>query len=176
MLLLDALWRASRVVTSDGTAAGSWWGNETVWRMTLDLNHLMYFGDQAPTRVISIADGIVAGEGEGPLYPTSKRAGILAASENPAYLDCVLGRLMGYNMSRLPTLYNAVYHRKSRFGGLPLEELVVQVSEEGSARSIPFADLPDLGFVKPEHWRRAARAPQISLSSRSDFRADGQPA
>ena len=85
--------------------------------MTLDLNHLLYFGDPAPRRIISIVDGIVAGEGEGPLQPTSQTAGVLVAGANPAYVDCVLARLMGYNVSRLPTPYNAVYHRKSRFGG-----------------------------------------------------------
>ena len=46
--LLGGLWRASRMLTDDSTATGSWYGNETVWRMTLDLNHLLYFGDHAP--------------------------------------------------------------------------------------------------------------------------------
>lgn len=174
--LLGGLWRASRLLTNDSTAAGSWSGNETVWRMTLDLNHLLYFSAQAPRRIISIVDGIVAGEGEGPLQPTSKHAGVLVGGENPAYVDCVLARLMGYNISRLPTPYNAVYHRKSQFGGPHLEDVRVQVWQDGASRALPLDDLPDLEFVKPEHWRRAARSSGRAEWSRSDFQDAQQPA
>ena len=38
---------------------------------------------------------------------------------------------MGYNISRLPTPYNAVYHRKSRFGGPHLEDVHAQVWQDG---------------------------------------------
>ena len=161
-VMLAALWRTSRVLTADSTSAGSWYGNETIWRMTLDLNHLLYFSARSPRQVISIADGIIAGEGEGPLRPTSKRAGVLVGGENPAYVDCVLARLMGYNISRLPTPYNAVYHRKSRFGQGPLEDLLVRVWQDRESRSMLLADLPNLEFVKPEHWQRAARSPEHS--------------
>jgi hypothetical protein len=173
---LAGLWRASRILTADSTSVGSWSGNETVWRMTLDLNHLLYFGQHAPGRIISIIDGIVAGEGEGPLQPTSKRAGVLAGGENPAYVDCVLARLMGYNISRIPTPYHAVYHRQSQFGGPRVEDVNVRVWQDGVAKALTFATLPDLEFVKPEHWRRAARSPLQSRSSRSDFSIAQQPA
>lgn len=175
-LLLGGLWRASRMLTRDSTSAGSWHGNETVWRMTLDLNQLLYFGDGAPRRIVSIVDGVVAGEGEGPLQPTSKRTGILVGGENPAYVDCVLARLMGYNVSRVPTVYHAIYHRKSRFGGPHVEDVAVRLAQAGSSRTLPLEDLPDLAFVKPEHWRHAARSPAQAQWGRSDFRNAEQPA
>ena len=56
ILMLAGLWRASRTLTGDTTSAGSWHGNETIWRMTLDLNHLLYFGQGAPGQIISIVD------------------------------------------------------------------------------------------------------------------------
>jgi len=157
-ILLGALWRASRILTGDSISAGSWYGNETIWRMTLDLNHLLYFGGRAPKHIISIVDGIVAGEGEGPLAPTAKSAGLIVAGENPAYVDAVLGRLMGYNISRVPTVYHAIYHRKSQFSGPYLENVNVQLWEDDRIKVVPFHDLPNLDFVKPEHWTRAARA------------------
>lgn len=175
-LRLGALWRAGRMLTGDTTATGSWYGNETVWRMTLDLNHLVYFGPRAARRIITIVDGIVAGEGDGPLQPTSKHLGLLVGGENPAHTDCVLGRLMGYNLSRVPTLYHAIHHRKSRFGGTPLEDVRVRLWEKGEARTVSMDGLPDLDFVKPEHWRRASRIPRQARWSRSDMSGAEQPA
>jgi uncharacterized protein (DUF362 family) len=157
-LILGGLWRASRILTGDSISTGSWQGNETVWRMTLDLNHLVYFAERAPKKIISIVDGIIAGEGEGPLRPMAKPVGLLAAGENPAYVDAALGALMGYNVSRVPTVYNAIYHRKSRFGGPYLENFSVHLSEDGRSRLLPLYELPNLGFVTPEHWKRATRA------------------
>lgn len=155
-LILGALWRTSRLLTGDSISAGSWYGNETIWRMTLDLNHLLYFDDRAPKKIISIVDGIVAGEGEGPLEPTPKPAGMIVAGENPAYIDAVLGKLMGYNISRVPTVYNAIYHRKSRFSGTYLEDFETHVWKNGLIKVVPFYELPNLNFLKPEHWKRAA--------------------
>jgi uncharacterized protein (DUF362 family) len=157
-LMLAALWRASRILTADSTSAGSWYGNETIWRMTLDLNHLLYFAERAPKQIISIVDGVIAGEGEGPLRPTPKPTGLLVAGENPAYVDAVLANLMGYNISRVPTIYHAIYHRKSRFGGPYLDNLKVHFATTCNFKMVPFFDLPNLNFAKPEHWKRAARA------------------
>ena len=156
-LMLGGLWRASRILTGDSTSAGSWFGNETIWRMTLDLNHLLYFGNHAPKQVISIVDGIIAGEGEGPLSPSPNPAGVLVVGENPAYVDAVLAQLIGYNISRVPTVYQAIYHRKSQFGGPYLENFTIHLWENGETKALPFAELPDLNFIKPEHWQRAAR-------------------
>ena len=162
-LMLAGLWRASSTITGDTISTGSWHGNETIWRMTLDLNHLLYFGQGAPGQIISIVDGIVAGEGEGPLRPKAKHTGLLIAGPNPAYVDAVIGKLMGYNISRVPTTYHAIYHRKSKFGGEFLDNFHVNVWREGTARSVAFDELPNLQFDKPEHWKRAA-TPVVSQS------------
>jgi uncharacterized protein (DUF362 family) len=167
-LMLGGLWRASQILTGDSTSAGSWYGNETIWRMTLDLNHVLYFGNHAPKQIISIVDGIVAGEGEGPLSPKAKPAGLLVGGENPAYVDAVLGKLMGYNISRVPTAYHAIYHRKSQFSGPYLESFSAQLKEEGGTTIIPFEQLPNFDFIKPEHWKRAAISAPVVSSSQAD--------
>jgi uncharacterized protein (DUF362 family) len=167
-LMLGGLWRASRILTGDSTSAGSWYGNETIWRMTLDLNHLLYFGNHPPKQIISIVDGIVAGEGEGPLSPKAKPAGLLIGGENPAYVDAVLSRLMGYNISRVPTPYHAIYHRKSQFSGPFLETFKAQLWEDGDVRLVPFDQLPNFDFIKPEHWKRAAISFPVLASPQAD--------
>jgi len=164
-IVLGALWRTSRILTGDSISAGSWQGNETIWRMTLDLNHLLYFGERSPKQIISIVDGVIAGEGEGPLSPTPRPAGLLVAGENPAYVDAVLARLMGYNISRVPTIYHAIYHRKSQFAGPYLDNFKVHLWEDSRMKLLSFHDLPNLGFVKPEHWKRAALADIDTVTS-----------
>jgi len=156
IVMLAGLWRVSKMLTGDSVSTGSWQGNETIWRMTLDLNHLLYFGKRTSKKIVSIVDGIIAGEGEGPLTPTPKAAGLLVAGENPAYVDAALAKLMGYNISRVPTVYHSIYHRKSKFAGPYLENFNIQLSEDNRIRSVPFHHLPNLDFIKPQHWTRAA--------------------
>lgn len=150
--MLSSLWRGSRLLGGDSISAGSWMGNETVWRMTLDLNSLAYAGPSAAKKIITIVDGIVAGEGEGPLRPRARRLGLLAGGENPAYVDAVLSRLMGYNPTRIPTVYNAIYHRKSPFAERYLNGYGVRQWQNGSTQVVPFDSLPNLVFRKPRHW------------------------
>ena len=55
---------------------GDWWGNDTTWRMAVDLNKVLLFSDKngvlsnKKRRYLSVIDGIVGGEGEGPLAST----------------------------------------------------------------------------------------------------------
>lgn len=154
-LVLQIFWKASLLFGSEHISASSWRGNETIWRTTLDLNHLFYFmSPKRPRKILNIVDGIIAGEGEGPLSPTPKHVGLLMGGENPAYIDAVMAKLMGYNISRIPTVYHAIYHRKSLFAGPDLQNYSIQSAKDsGSTETIAFCDLPNLQFEKPYYWR-----------------------
>lgn len=155
----SGLLKVGKVFGWDGITAGSWSGNETLWRTVLDLNHILYFSKNSPKRVVNLVDGIVAGEGEGPLNPSPKLAGILAGGENPACIDAVLGRLMGYNISRLPLVYHALTHKKSRFNGPDLRDIKITfIDENGNNSLISFDQLPNLHFKKPKNWVRASQS------------------
>jgi len=72
--------------------AGNWYGNDTTWRMVEDLNAafaLAYRG-----RTFSIVDGVIGGEGNGPLAPDAVRSGILVAGENWGEVDKVATQQM----------------------------------------------------------------------------------
>lgn len=156
--LYRGLWKIGKAVGGDGITAGSWSGNETLWRTVLDLNHILYFSKNSPKKIINLVDGIVAGEGEGPLNPSPKLAGIFVGGENPAYIDAVLGRLMGYNISRLPVVYYALTHKKSKFSGPDICDIKITfIDENGKNSSLPFCQLPNLHFKKPKNWTRASR-------------------
>lgn len=148
---------ASRFSGGDGISPGSWSGNETIWRMTLDLNHLVYFGPHRPKRILNIVDGVIAGEGDGPLRATPKSAGVIVAGENPAFIDAVLCRMMGYNPHRIATVFHAMTDRRSKFGGPGFEQIPVRLAADaGGAAPLLWRDLPAFGFRPPPHWERAA--------------------
>ncbi|MBW2595341.1 MAG: DUF362 domain-containing protein [Deltaproteobacteria bacterium] len=95
--------------------SGNWYGNDTTWRMVIDLNRILMYADNKgclqdtpARRIFCIVDGIVGGEGNGPLDPTPKPAGIVLAGMNPVGVDLVCARLMGFDYKRLPVLYKSL--------------------------------------------------------------------
>jgi len=110
--------RLEFAVRGDGfIRSGNWYGNSTTWRMVLDLNRCLYYSDErglhldAPEpvrRVLTLLDGIVAGEGEGPLAPTDRRLGAVIASTDPIAVDLVALRLMGFDEERVPKIREAM--------------------------------------------------------------------
>ena len=90
---------------------GSWSGNVTVPRMTLDLNRILLYGradatlaNQVQRRVLHIVDAVIAGQGDGPLAPLPLPLRLIMAGENALALDWVAAHLLGYDASRIPLL------------------------------------------------------------------------
>jgi uncharacterized protein (DUF362 family) len=96
------------------TRGGNWYGNDTVWRMIVDLNRILFWFDGmgsnliSPRRYLTIVDGIVAGEGEGPMECQPKYVGLLFGGINPVAVDAVGARLMGFNPYKIPSIYGAL--------------------------------------------------------------------
>ena len=83
------------------THRGAWPGNDTIWRMVVDLYKAMLKRDR---RYLSVVDGIVAGEGQGPFCPTSKNANTLIIGNDLLYTDLTTVRYMGINPWKLKYL------------------------------------------------------------------------
>ena len=88
---------------------GNWHGNDSAWRMTADLAKILYFADAdgrmhdtPQRRLLCVVDGVVGGEGLGPLAPDPVPAGCLVAGENPFAVDMAATRLMGLDPARVP--------------------------------------------------------------------------
>jgi hypothetical protein len=84
--------------------AGGWYGNDTIWRPVLDLNKILLYADregvmrpERQRKFFSVVDGIVGGEGDGPVLPTPKPCGTLLAGFNPLAVDICATRLMGFD-------------------------------------------------------------------------------
>ena len=54
--------------------------------------------------MLSIVDGIVAGQGEGPLGATPVAAGLLLAGCDPCLVDYVATKAMGLDPAKIPTI------------------------------------------------------------------------
>jgi uncharacterized protein (DUF362 family) len=99
--------------------SGNWWGNDTVWRMCLDLNKIILYGNLDGTlrsgtsenrkRHYALVDGIVAGEGSGPMNPDPVPAGIVVFGLHPASVDAACAYLMGYDPERIPIVRQAFH-------------------------------------------------------------------
>lgn len=94
---------------------GSWYGNNTIWRTILDINKILFFADRSgqisekqQRKYFTIVDGIIGGEGEGPLEPDPKKCGVLIGGENPLIIDAVCCKIMGFDYRKVPLLNNAL--------------------------------------------------------------------
>ncbi len=95
----------------DAIRSGNWHGNDTAWRMVIDLNRILVYADKngsmrdVPMRcVFSIVDGVVGGEGNGPLDPTPKPVGIVLAGRNVVATDLTCAQLMGFDYAKMPLI------------------------------------------------------------------------
>jgi uncharacterized protein (DUF362 family) len=145
--------------------SGNWHGNQTTWRMCLDLNRAVYYSDasgqrwDAPEpvrRVLTVIDGIVAGEGEGPLAPRDRPLGATLASTDPLALDLACVRLMGFDEQRIPKLREAMAATSLRIGRVrrPEDVRLVESDADGTTREIRLESLaPETSFAAHPGWR-----------------------
>lgn len=105
-----ALWRLSLPTQEQNLGAG-WYGNDTVWRMVLDLNMIVEYGDidgsistKKQRDLYSLCDGIIGGQGDGPLNPTPLPLGVILFSNNAYWTDIVTGYLLSMDIDCTPLL------------------------------------------------------------------------
>jgi len=91
--------------------AAAWYGNDTTWRMVLDLNKIAVYGkadgsiSNKPQRVLySLCDGIIGGQGNGPLEPEPLPLGIISLTNDSLINDICMATLMGFNYKKIPLL------------------------------------------------------------------------
>ncbi|MCR5675539.1 MAG: DUF362 domain-containing protein [Lachnospiraceae bacterium] len=137
-----------RSKTQKVTHRGAWPGNDTIWRMVVDLYKGMLRKER---RYFSVIDGIIAGEGQGPFCPTSRNANTLIAGDDLLTTDLVAVRYMGLDPEKISYL-NYFINR----GDVRLEDL--EVIRDGS-RMNAFFDSGDryLDFYVVDAWQSIKR-------------------
>lgn len=131
---------------------GSWHGNDTIWRMILDLNRIAIYADKngflqdAPQRKFFIlADGIIAGEKEGPMEPTAKKCGLIMAGFNSTAIDLTAAKFMGFDYKKIPAIYNVFKIKKYHIAHFRPADIVIQ----GNFKH----ENLNLHFIPPDSWR-----------------------
>jgi len=147
---------------------GNWSGNDTCWRMALDLNRALLYGrsdgswsDGVQTRrYLAIVDGIVGGQGNGPLCPDPADSRVLLAGRDPAAVDAVACRLMGFDPAELPIVAHAFAAHRWPIARQPLDAIRVRDERVGAelalrdlALAVPGGFTPHFGWTQ---LRRAA--------------------
>lgn len=119
---------------------GSWYGNDTIWRMILDLNKVLFYcdvdgnmGDDLPARrkrYIGVVDAIYAGEGDGPLSPDFVKMGYLFFGINPVAVDVVCSLFMGFDPEKISTISKAFRVKKYPVCDFNLENVILALRDK----------------------------------------------
>jgi uncharacterized protein (DUF362 family) len=109
---------------------GAWWGNDTCWRMAVDLARIATYANaqgemQASPcrRHIVMTDGIVGGEGDGPAFSTPVYSGTLAFSDNLVAADLANAALMRFDAEKIPLISRAARLDQYRIFDTPKDKL-----------------------------------------------------
>jgi uncharacterized protein (DUF362 family) len=138
--------------------SGNWYGNDTCWRMVLDLNKcLFYYDGEGNRRVgarnyLAVVDGIVGGDGNGPMAPDPKPCGVIIAGTNPVAVDCTAASVMGFDWRRIKMLAGAFQCKHLPLVDFSYEDIAVtsNVPEWNGpleTRQFPFKFRPHFGWV-----------------------------
>ena len=151
-----------RVLTSEPyrkVEDGDWYGNNTVWRMVLDLNTLLFYTDEfgvlrnePQRRYFSIVDGIIGGMEEGPLRPRPSGSGIIIAGFNPVAVDLVSSKLMGFDYNRIPMIKRALERAWLPLSQFEMDEICIS-SNFKRWENILMTDDIGLGYTPSKGWQ-----------------------
>jgi uncharacterized protein (DUF362 family) len=166
---LNACYRIKYPGYGGAISGGNWFGNDTAWRMTLDLTRIVLCGrldgglEAHPQRqFISVVDGIVGGDKDGPVCPSPRQSGVVIAGVNPLAVDCVGARLMGFDPMRIAMLREAGRCRWLNGGtNEPLNPKVCMSDREGvSMNSLLRGSV--LGYKPARGWVGRIEVPPAS--------------
>jgi len=116
---------------------GNWYGNDSAWRMVVDLAKIIHFIDREgkmhnnfQRTFFSVIDGIIGGEGNGPLLPDPRESGVLIGGENLLAVDIVATRLMGFDPFKLKKI-NYLFGSKFDFGPKDIRGIIIKTTIPG---------------------------------------------
>lgn len=151
----------------DTVRSGNWYGNDTTWRMAIDLNRLFFYIDadgvlhDRPVRhFLSVVDGIVAGEGNGPLDPIPRPTGVVLAGTNPVAVDLACARIMGFDYAKIPMLRRALETDPLPLVDFAYEDIVTHSNNPAFDGHLTDLQGPLLGFRPHFGWRGHVEIPE----------------
>lgn len=104
------MWKLSFPSSLHRTGA-AWFGNDTTWRMVMDLNQIIKYGTAdgklsktLQRTMFSLCDGIIGGQSDGPLKPVPLNLGVVCFTNDSVFNDVCLATLMGMDSEKISLL------------------------------------------------------------------------
>lgn len=142
---------------------GGWQGNDTAWRMALDLARIAHYADAAgkmhekiQRKNLLLVDGVVGGEGNGPLDPRPVYSGALVFTDDLVLGDEAACLLAGFDPAEIPIVREAFLLQKYPLTIQTMDTAPLVLNER--QESIPvLAATRRAKFKRPHGWEAAAR-------------------
>ena len=146
---------------------GNWSGNDTCWRMVLDLNRALLYGNadgswraSGARAYLAVVDGIVGGEGDGPTSPDPVRSGVLITGADPAQVDAAACRLMGFDPALIPVVRNAFAAHRWPIAARAMDQVRVWDERAGAELALHEVEPAAPGGFRPHFgWTGLLRQP-----------------
>jgi len=140
--------------------SGNWYMNDTTWRMALDLNRCLLYGNPDGTfrekekkRYYSVVDGIIGMEGDGPMQGESVFSKIILGGTDPVAVDIVAARVMGFDWRKIPIICEALKLNELPITDVNPEDInVISEIPEWNGKYTEIEDTEFLGFKPHFGW------------------------
>lgn len=148
--------------TGDNTIrSGNWYGNDTTWRMALDLNRCLMYGNpdgtlrnDRPKSYYTVVDGETGMEGNGPMQGTPRKCGIYLAGTDPVAVDAVAATMMGFDWKKIPIIREAFGLTRLPLSFCQPEEIrVISHSSEWNGNLDDLRSKKHYGFTPHFGWK-----------------------
>lgn len=151
--------RLISILSKDTYREGSWYGNDTTWRMALDLNRLLMYTDKkgqlcntVSRKLFTIVDAVVAGDGEGPMAPNPRDCGLLVCGMNPVAVDTFLTTLMGFDYNRIPLIREAYNISNYNLVNFSPKDISIVTNDPDIKKLRLGAPYNEFKFLPPAGW------------------------
>jgi hypothetical protein len=155
--MITGLAHRQRMSADFYVGGGSWYGNQTIWRMIYDLNMVIQRVDRRgrlqPTpqrRYFCIVDGLTCGEGDGPLHPRPRDINWLVCGNDPFAIDTTLAWFMGFDCDKIPILARRHEYMGPDWGDFDPPELALEI--DGRSTRVVDENI-NLEFQPPPGWK-----------------------
>jgi uncharacterized protein (DUF362 family) len=170
------LWDSRLIIPfKDGIYEAMWPGNDTLWRVVLDLNRIVMYADKngrlrdSPQRgQFHLIDGIAGGDGDGPVANDRVAARVLLTGQTSACVDAVGATLMGFDVGKIPVIYRAFADssHKSPVTTVAYDSIRIGVGEREMTLG-EFGQEYHLGFAPHPNWLGSVERPRLPPTGRT---------
>jgi uncharacterized protein (DUF362 family) len=161
---------------------GNWYGNDTLWRTILDINRCLFYADATGTlhsnkqrRYLTLADGILAMEEEGPMDGRPKEAGLLVAAYNPVASDYVTAAIMGFAPEKIPSIRESFCLATHGLIDYEISEIAIESNCPEFMNITQLDRQFSLKFIPPSGWQGQVEKGSFDGTSNEQAMQDNEP-